>query len=404
MRRLGAAPPGGMRRRVCDPIADSGISSRNRGDIVKRVVMNALQYKQNSSGIGVMIRELFSRYTALTPRGSVVVLPQSGPELHTAGRTQQVRIPWTYQQNLRRMLFQTVTLGARYGKDSVLLTTDSKIPLVLPKSCVLVPLITDLAVFRMPEVYQLSRVLWWRLQYRYLCRRADLFLTISQFTKSELHQLLHIPEEKIHVLPCAASDRFAPVRNPAQLEAVRSKYGLPEQFVLFVGNNNRRKNLKRMMGAFDAVAEKLPHHLVIAGEQGWKFRPEEARKTLRNPQKVHFIGYVPDEDMPALYSLAGLFLFPSLYEGFGIPILEAQQCGVPVLASRGSAMDEVGGAGALYVDPYQEDAIGDGILRVLQNSDAAETLRQAGFENAKRFSWERSAQMLNQIIEEEVVP
>lgn len=283
-----------------------------------------------------------------------------------------------------------------------MLTTDSKIPLILPRSCVLVPLITDLAVFRMPEVYQLSRVLWWRFQYHYLCRRANLFLAISEFTKSELHQVLKIPEEKIRVVPCAASDHYAPVRELARLDAVRSRYKLPERFLLFVGNSNPRKNLGKMMRAFDEVAEKFPHHLVIAGEQGWKFRPEDALRPLRNSERVHFIGYVADEDMPALYSLSDLFLFPSLYEGFGIPILEAQQCGVPVLASLGSAMEEVGGSGALYVDPHHEGTIRDGIIQILQDPERTEKMVASGFENAKRFSWDRSAQLLNEIIENEV--
>ena len=367
-----------------------------------RIVINALQYKQNSSGIGMLIRELFGRYAAVTTHACQVVLSKDSPNFPSGRNAEQVRQPWNYGDKLRRILFQSVRLGQKYCKNAVLLTTDSKIPLFLPRSCQVFPVITDLAVYCMPEVYQASRVILWRLQYRYLCRRTELFLTISQFTKSELHRLLHIPEEKIRVVPCAASDHFAPVVDPAQLEAVRVKYGLPEHFALFVGNNNPRKNLGRMLAAFDAVAKKLPHHLVIAGEQGWKFHPEEVLKTLRSPQKVHFIGYVPDGDMPALYSLAGLFLFPSLYEGFGIPILEAQQCGVPVLASRGSAMEEVGGAGALYVDPYQEESIGEGILRILQHPDMADALKSAGFKNAKRFSWKRSVQVLNQIIEEEI--
>lgn len=138
---------------------------------MRKIVINALQYKQNSSGIGVMIRELFSRYTKLTKRQCQVVLPHDGPAFPASPETEQIRIPWAHGKNLRRMLFQTVFLGRRYGKNAILLTTDSKTPFFLPRSCTLIPLITDLAVFRMPEVYQASRVLWWRLQYRYLCRR-----------------------------------------------------------------------------------------------------------------------------------------------------------------------------------------------------------------------------------------
>lgn len=369
---------------------------------MKRIVINALQYKQNSSGIGILIRELFGRYTMITSRENLVILPGSGPKFKAGNRTKQVRIPWSYRQTLRRLLFQTVNLGLQYGKNSILLATDSKTPLLLPSSCALIPLITDLAVFRMPEVYQLSRVLWWRMQYQYVCRRADLFLTISQFTKLEMQRILRIPEEKIYVVPCAASDYYRPIREPVQLHLVQKKYKLPEHFLLFVGNQNPRKNMKRMLQAFDSIAQKIPHHLVIAGEQGWKFRSEDILKTLQNSQKFHFIGYVPDEDMPALYSLAAVFLFPSLYEGFGIPILEAQQCEVPVLASRGSAMMEVGGEGAIYVDPYQVDSIKEGILQLIRNPGCARELARKGAKNADRYSWDRSAQILNDIIERKI--
>ncbi len=371
---------------------------------MKHVAINALQYKQNSSGIGVMIRELFSRYARVTSRPCQVVLPHDGPDFPAGPHTELVRIPWDHRQSLHRMFFQTFSLGRRYGRDGMLLTTDSKTPFFLPKSCTLIPLITDLAVFRMPEVYQASRVWWWRLQYRYLCRRADLFLAISEFTKSEMVRVLNIPPEKIRVVPCAASEDLAPVTDPAVLADLRTRYTLPEHFLLFVGNNNPRKNLARMIQAFDRAKELagIPHHLVIAGEQGWKFDPDAVLRDIRHRDTVHFIGFVPDEDMPALYSASELFLFPTLYEGFGIPVIESQLCGTPVLAGNSSSLPEVGGEAAVYVDPLNEEDICAGLLRILQDPDLARDLVRKGFQNAGRFSWEASARLLDQIIEEEV--
>lgn len=370
----------------------------------KSIVINALQYKQNSSGIGVMIRELFSRFVTITPHPSIVILPHDGPKIKTNGKTKIVQIPWTYRQNIRRIFFQSVLLGRHYGENAVLLTTDSKTPFFLPKSCTLIPLITDLAVFRMPEVYQTSRVLWWRFQYRYLCKRAAFFLTISQFTKQEMVDVLKIRAERIYVVPCAASPCFAPVTDDTQKNAVRERYRLPQKFLLFVGNSNPRKNLKRIIQAFDILKkkEKIPHQLIIAGEQGWKFKPAEVLRTVQHPEEIRFVGFVPDEDMPTLYSMAELFLFPTLYEGFGIPVLEAQMCGVPVLTSDGSCMREVGGEGAVYVDPYNETAIAEGIRKVLQNPKFTQKMIEKGFKNAARFSWDSSAQLLNKIVEEEI--
>ena len=371
---------------------------------MKSVTVNALQFKQNSSGIGVMIRELFSRYTRTTSRRCRVILPQDGPEFPASPDTEFIRIPWTYRQGIRRILFQTFSMGRRYGKNSILLTTDSKAPFLVDPTCTLVPLITDLAVFRMPRVYQASRAVWWKLQYKYLCRRADFFLAISEFTKREMTQLLGIPPEKIHVVPCAGPDCLAPVTDEARLERLRKKYGLPRRFLLFVGNSNPRKNLARMIRGFDRAAEStgIPHHLVVAGGQGWKFSEEDALRDIRHREQIHFIGFVEDEDMPALYSAAELFLFPTLYEGFGIPVIEAQLCGTPVLTSNCSSLPEVAGEAAVYVDPYSEESICEGLLRLLTDPQLAEELRKKGFENARRFSWQKSAERLEEIINKEV--
>ena len=138
----------------------------------KKIVINALQYKKNSSGIGVLIRELFGPYTTMTSRKCEVIMPYDSPEFPGESAV-QVRVPIEHGQSLKRIWFQTVEMGLRHCRDSVLLTTDSKVPLILPASCTLLPLVTDLAVFRMPQVYRFSRVLLWKLQYRLICRRAQ---------------------------------------------------------------------------------------------------------------------------------------------------------------------------------------------------------------------------------------
>ena len=369
-----------------------------------KVVINALQYKPNSSGIGVVLRDLFGPYTQITGRICKVILPHDSPAFPASGHSEIIRIPWNHRQNLRRVFFQAFGMGRHYCRDAVMLTTDSKCPFFLPQSCTLVPLITDLAVYRMPEVYQLSRVLLWRLQYRYVRQRADFFLAISEFTKKEMMELWHIPPEKIHVVPCACSEQMTRVEDLERLTRLREKYDLSERFILFVGNTNPRKNLEQTIQAFDRFKEQtdLPHQLVIAGEQGWKFDRDKALVNIRHRDAVRFIGFVPDEDMPALYSAADLFVFPTLYEGFGIPVLEAQSCGVPVVTSDRSSLPEVAGDSAMLVDPYDVESICEGMLKVLQDPALAEALVQRGSQNAKRFSWEASARRLNEIIEKEV--
>lgn len=368
------------------------------------VVINALPYKKSSSGIGVMIRDLCGAYTGLAQRKCQIIVPHDSPSFPAEGQSEIICIPWDYHQNLRRVLFQTFSMGRQYCQNAVLLTSDSKCPFFLPKDCTLIPIVTDLAVYRMPKVYRLSRVFLWRLQYCYVRRRANHFLAISEFTRSEMVKLWNISPEKIDIIPCACSDTLCRVEDPRQLQMVREKYGLPEQFVLFVGNANPRKNLERLIHAFAAAkAEKgFPHRLIIAGELGWKFDWRKAVQGCKHSDDIVFVGFVPDEDMSALYSAASLFVFPTLYEGFGIPVLEAQTCGVPVLTSRCTSLPEVGGKGAYYVDPYSEEEIAEGIGKLLTEPELTEKLVQLGKENVKRFSWEKSARKLEKMIEREV--
>lgn len=371
---------------------------------MKSVTINALQFKKNSSGIGVMIRELFARYTMLTRRSCRVVLPKDCEEFPVSQETELIESPWQYHQSIRRVFFQTVIMGRKYGKNTVLLTTDAKTPFFLPRTCTLVPLITDLAVFRMPDVYQTSRVLLWKLQFKYLQRRSDFFLAISEFTKQEMVEILGISPDKIHVVPCAAPNSLTPVKDTKSLSSLKKAYSLPNHFLLFVGNANPRKNLARIIQAFDmAITRKnISQDLVIAGEQGWKFSVDEALKGVKNKERIHFIGFVKDEDMPALYSAADAFLFPTLYEGFGIPVIEAQMCGTPVLTSNCSSLPEVTGNAAIYVDPLSVESIYTGLVQVTESPILREELRQKGFQNAKRFSWDISAKLLDQFIESEM--
>ncbi len=367
-----------------------------------KIVINGLQYKPRSSGIGVMIRDLFGTFARMTEHECRIILTSDAPELDAGDRAEIVRVPIEYGRGLKRVLFQTFQMGPKYCKDSVFLTTDSKTPFFLPKSCKLVPLVTDLAVFRMPEVYKRSRVLLWRLQYKYVCHRAELFLAISEFTKSEMVKLLGLLPERIRVIPMACSDNMGRVTDEGTLSELRERYGLPERYILFVGNNNPRKNLERMIRAFDLMKERtgLPHKLAITGEQGWKFDRDAALRDIKHRDDVIFTGFVPDEDMPALYTAADLFVFATLYEGFGIPVIEAQRCGTPVVASNVSSLPEVAGAGAEFVGPYDAESICAGMARVLTDTNYAHGLIDLGFENVKRFSWELSAERLNEIIEE----
>jgi glycosyltransferase involved in cell wall biosynthesis len=178
------------------------------------------------------------------------------------------------------------------------------------------------------------------------------------------------------------------------LARVRSAYGLPGEFILFLGSLEPRKNLVRLISAY----ARLPHalrrevHLVIAGGAGW-LNENVKRAAIEHgvTDWVHFVGYIPDEDLSALYSLATVFAYPSLAEGFGLPILDAMQCGVPVLTSNVSSLPEVTGDAAVLVSPTNVDEIVDGLTRLLESDSLRAQLRERGYRRASQFSWERCA-------------
>jgi len=225
------------------------------------------------------------------------------------------------------------------------------------------------------------------------CRRADHIIAISERTKRDLVAAYGLPPEKVSVVYEAADPRFRP-QSAAALAAVRTRYGLPERYLLFVGTIEPRKNLRRLLVAFESLyAEGLTGALVIVGRRGWLYDDFFAALE-RSPARdaVIFPGYAPDEDLPAIYAGAQALVLPSLYEGFGLPVLEAMACGTPVATSSTSSIPEVGGEAALYFDPTDVEQIVETTRRLLRDAALREEVRARGLAQSVRFSWERAAQ------------
>jgi glycosyltransferase involved in cell wall biosynthesis len=224
------------------------------------------------------------------------------------------------------------------------------------------------------------------------CRRADHIIAVSEQTKRDVIAAYGAPPEKITVIYEAADERFRP-QPPEVVAEARGRYRLPARYLLFVSTIEPRKNLIRLLAAFERLhAERLTDALVIVGRRGWLY--DDFFAVLeRSParQAVIFPGWVDDVDLPAIYAGAQVFAFPSLFEGFGLPVLEAMACGTPVVCSNSSSLPEVGGDAALLVDPLDVDALTGALDRVLRDPARAADLRASGLAQAARFSWPRAA-------------
>jgi glycosyltransferase involved in cell wall biosynthesis len=257
--------------------------------------------------------------------------------------------------------------------------------------------IHDLVSFLFPETVPRKYSLYMRVMTRWAARSADRIIAVSRATKDDLTRALGVPDEKVVVIHEAVAPEFAAPVEPAVVEAVIRRYGIRPPYCLFVGNLEPRKNLGRLVEAFAGLRARRPARepipqLVLAGTRAWLhggiFEAVAAHDLAAD---ILFTGYVTPADLPALYAGATCFVFPSLYEGFGLPVLEAMAAGTPVVASRAGAIPEVGGDAALLVDPRRPAEIAEAIETVLGDGQLRATLVARGRERARLFTWEAVA-------------
>jgi glycosyltransferase involved in cell wall biosynthesis len=254
--------------------------------------------------------------------------------------------------------------------------------------------IHDASLFLHSRHHPPSRLLALRLLLPRVARQAAAVITVSHHARRELVKLLNLPPEKVHVIHEAAPANFRPLTDSVQRRYLQAKYNLPDKFILFVGTIEPRKNLQRLVQAVANIHQRgYKTRLVIVGPNGWLVNGalNQEIERLGLQKEVQYLGYVPQEDLPGIYSLATIFAFPSLYEGFGLPPLEAMACGVPVLTSQHSAMAEVCGDAAWLVNPLEVDEIADGLACLLADENRRLSMRECGLAQAGRYSWHRAA-------------
>ncbi len=260
----------------------------------------------------------------------------------------------------------------------------------------------DLSFIHYPKTFTpalvnyLNRVVPWSVG------RATHILADSQATKADLINIWNVTAEKVTVLYSGVSGRFRPVTDKKQLSAVRQKYSIGDApYLVSVSTLQPRKNFQMLIQAFKPVAKQKPHNLIIAGGKGWLYEEmlaEVAKQGLEG--RVKFIGFVEDGDLPSLYSQAALMVFPSLYEGFGLPLLEAMACGVPVLTSNASCLPEVAGEAAVLLSPTDKAAWSHTMNELLSNPGRRARMVAAGFLQVRKFTWKKAAGQLLEIYQE----
>lgn len=273
-----------------------------------------------------------------------------------------------------------INLEDLIGKFDVLHTSDW---VEFPSRNIKVTTIHDLVVYRYPEHLDIRIIKTQKQKLSWVAKESRMIFADSQATKDDILTFLSISEQKIRVVHLGVGEQFYK-RTNSEINLVKTKYDLADNYLLFVGTREPRKNLQRLIEAL-ALISKLDLSLVIVGGKGWG----EDLLTNKNIKVLNFVG---DEDLPVLYSGAQVFVYPSLYEGFGLPVLEAMRCEVPVVTSNQGSLAEIAGLGTITVDPNNIEAISTGIKEAVNLTGAKKKLMlESNLERAKKFTWEKTA-------------
>ncbi len=255
----------------------------------------------------------------------------------------------------------------------------------------------DVAFERYPQFFTPNDVAQLRVSIPLTVRHASAVLTLSEFSKRDIVRRYRVPSEKVIVAPCAADPMFHPIHDERRLAEVRERYGTGDHFILCVGNLQPRKNLRTLIAAYVKLrqADAARHKLVLVGRQAWLHDDIFAAAHASGyADALVFTGYVPEDDLVALYNAADLFVYPSIFEGFGLPPLEAMACGTPVVTSNTSALPETVGDAAITVNPLDVEALADAIATVLGDVGLRERLSVRSLQRAGEFSWEATARII----------
>lgn len=360
-----------------------------------RIAIEASAFWRDRAGSGTYVRNLLAALEKTAPEHDFLYLAASaqsasaGADVAQKGRLRRVI------NGLRHMAWLQVSLPLqlrRVGADLL------HAPIMIGpfwQPCPAVFTILDLAIIDYPETSDPVWRSYVLLNLRLALARAKAVIAISESTRQDVIRHFSISPDLVRVVPFGCDPRFKPVEDEERRAQVRAHLDLPERYLLFVGTLEPRKNIPRILRAFHLLkgGRSIPHKLVIVGQRGWLYNEIfEEIAALGLEGDVVFTGYVDLQYLPAIYGMSDLLVFPSLYEGFGLPALEAMACGCPVLTSNRSSLPEVVGDAAICVDPTDVGAIAEAITAVVSDPARRTRMAQQGLARSKLFSWERAAE------------
>jgi len=348
----------------------------------------------NASGIGTYIRSIVPYLLD----GFKVILLVNSDEIQKYSWSNKVEI---IECNARiYSIKEQFELARKIPRCDIFWSPHYNIPLLPIRARKRMVTIHDVFHLAFYDTLTLKQKIYAKLVINQAVRRSNKVLTVSKFSADEIKKYTKT-SKKIEVIYNAVDfNKFKVINDKSRLNSVKAKYKLPEDFLLFVGNVKPHKNLKNLLLAITDIDVNL---VIVGKKDGFITGDKNIWNIIKSnnlENRVFFTGYVEDEDIPVIYNLAKAFVFPSLYEGFGLPPLEAQACGCPVIVSNVASLPEVCGDSALYCDPYDVKDIRDKIETLIRDEELQEELRRKGFENVKRFSWEKSARKVIKVIED----
>ena len=356
-----------------------------------------LRHINELGGIVVYTKNLIENLLEIDKKNEYVFLYNTSSLMGTYSKYKNVKEVVINIQN--KLLWDQIGVPKVVKSEKIDIIFNSKlsIPLFAPSKKVFT--LVGLEQFALPNIFRWYDRMYFRIMIPLFCRRANAIIVMTNTGKNDLMKYLNVSRNKIEVIYGAYHKRFEITKNIENLLVIKQKYNLPEKYIFFIGGITPLKNFSNILKAFKIIKKKIPAKLVIAGFKRWKYAKDiDSINKLNLQNDVIPLGFVQDNDLPYLYNSAQCLIFPSLYEGFGIPILEAQACGCPVICSKTGCEPEVSGGAALLVDPYNYQEIAQAIYDVLNNRDLREKLIADGLENVKNFSWSKTAEQTLQLL------